>query len=70
MDLSPYPTLWKAEKLKSQATQIILQKDFYSVYLTHQLYIQPIVDGCKSSLFLVASAFHLLSYLIFFEFNS
>ena len=37
MNLSPYPNLCKAEKLKSQSTLRILQKDFYSVYLTHQL---------------------------------
>ena len=49
MDLSPYPNLRKAEKLKSQLTLRILQKDFYSVYLTHQLCIQQIVEGCKSS---------------------
>ena len=35
MNLSPYPNLSKAEKIKS--TLRILQKDFYSVYLTHQL---------------------------------
>ena len=70
MDLSPYPNLRKAEKLKSQSTLRILQKDFYSVYLTHQLCIQQIVEGCKSSLFLIASVFHLLLYLMFFAFNS
>ena len=37
MNLSPYPNLWKGEKLKSQSTLRILQKDFYSVYLTHPL---------------------------------
>ena len=37
MNLYPYPNLCKAEKLKSQWTLTILQKDFYSVYLTHQL---------------------------------
>ena len=37
MNLSPYPNLCKAEKIKS--TPRILQKYFYSVYLTHQLYI-------------------------------
>ena len=36
MNLSPYPNLCKAEKIKS--TPRILQKDFYSVYLTHQLW--------------------------------
>ena len=36
MNLSPYPNLCKAEKIKS--TLRILQKDFYSVYLTHQLW--------------------------------
>ena len=36
MNLSPYPNLRKAEKIKS--TLRILQEDFYSVYLTHQLY--------------------------------
>ena len=35
MNLSPYPNLYKAENIKS--TLRILQKDFYSVYLTHQL---------------------------------
>ena len=35
MNLSPYPNLCKAEQIKS--TLRILQKDFYSVYLTHQL---------------------------------
>ena len=38
MNLSPYPNLCKAEKLKSQSTLRILQKYFYSVYLTHQLW--------------------------------
>ena len=70
MGLSPYPSLRKAEKLKSQSTLRILQKGFYSVYLTHQLCIQQIVKGCKSSLFLIASVFHLLLYLMFFAFNS
>ena len=70
MDLSPYPNLGKVEKLKSQSTVRILQKDFYSVYLTHQLCIQQIVEGCKSSLFLMASIFHLLLYLMFIAFNS
>ena len=37
MNLSPYPNLWKAEKLKSQSALRILQTDFYSVYLTHYL---------------------------------
>ena len=37
MNLSPYPDLCKAEKLVSQSTLRILQKSFYSVYLTHQL---------------------------------
>ena len=37
MNLSPYPNFCKAEKLKFQSTLRILQKDFYSVYLTHQL---------------------------------
>ena len=37
MNLPPYPNLCKAEKLKSQSTLRILQRDFYSVYLTHQL---------------------------------
>ena len=32
-----YPNLCKAENLKSQSSLRILQKDFYSVYLTHQL---------------------------------
>ena len=36
MNLSPYPNLCKAEKIKS--TLRILQKDFYSVYLIHQLW--------------------------------
>ena len=35
MNLSPYPNLRKAEKIIS--TLRILQRDFYSVYLTHQL---------------------------------
>ena len=35
MNLSPYQNLRKAEKIKS--TLRILQTDFYSVYLTHQL---------------------------------
>ena len=69
LNLSPYPNLCKAEKLKSQSTLRILQKDFYSVYLTHQLCIQQIVEECKSSLVLIASVFHLL-YLMFFAFNS
>ena len=70
MDLSPYPNLRKAEMSKSQLTLRILQKDFYSVYLIHQLSIHQIVEGCKSSLFLTASIFHLLLYLMFFAFNS
>ena len=37
MNLSPYPDLCKAEKLKSQSTLRILQKYFYSIYLTHLL---------------------------------
>ena len=37
MNLSPYPNLCKVEKLKSQSILRILQKYFYSVYLTHQL---------------------------------
>ena len=32
MNLSPYPNLWKAEKIKS--TLWILQKNFDSAYLT------------------------------------
>ena len=40
MNLSPYPNLRKAVKLKSQSTLRILQKDFYSVYLTYQWCIQ------------------------------
>ena len=36
MNLSPCPNLCKAEKIKS--TLRISQKDFYSVYLTHQLW--------------------------------
>ena len=55
MDLSPYPNLCKAEKLESQWTLRNLQKDFYSVYLTHQSCIQQIVEGCESSLFLTIS---------------
>ena len=35
MNLSPYANLRKAEKIIS--TLRILQEDFYSVYLTHQL---------------------------------
>ena len=70
MNLSPYPNLRTAEKVKSQSTLRILQKDFYSVYLTHQLCIQQIVEGCKSSLFLIVSIFHLLLYLMVFAFNS
>ena len=35
MNLSQYPNLRKAEKITP--TLRILQKDFYSVYLTHQL---------------------------------
>ena len=35
MTLSPYPNLCKAEKIKS--TLKILQKNFYSAYLTNQL---------------------------------
>ena len=70
MNLSPYPNLRKAEKLKSQPTLRILQKDFSSVYLTHQLCMQQIVEECKSSLFLIASVFHLLLCLMFFAFNS
>ena len=69
MDLSPYPNLRKAEKLKSQSTLRISLKKFYSVYLIHQFCIQQIV-GCKSNLFLIASVFHLLLYLMFFAFNS
>ena len=34
MNLSPYPNLCKAEKIKS--TLRILQEDFYSDYLTDQ----------------------------------
>ena len=37
MNLSTYPNLCKAEKLKSQSALRMLQKDFYSVYLIHQL---------------------------------
>ena len=37
MNLSPCPNLCKTEKMKSQSTLRILQKDFYSVYLTHKL---------------------------------
>ena len=37
MNLPPYPNSCKAEKLKFQSTVRILQKEFYSVYLTHQL---------------------------------
>ena len=37
--LSTYPNLRKAEKLKSQSTQGILQKNFYSVFL-----IQPLCN--------------------------
>ena len=37
MNLSPYANLCKSEKLKSQSTLRILQKNFCSVYLTHQL---------------------------------
>ena len=51
MNLSPYPNLRKAVKLKSQSTLRILQKDFYSVYLTYQWCIQQIVERCKSILF-------------------
>ena len=36
MNLSPYTNICKAEKIKS--TLRILQKDFYSIYLTHQLW--------------------------------
>ena len=36
MNLSPYPNLCKAQKITSAPT--ILQKDFYSVYVTHQLW--------------------------------
>ena len=37
MNLSPFPNLRKAEEINS--TLRILQTDFYSVYLTHQLFI-------------------------------
>ena len=57
--------LMQSRKVKSQSTLRILQKGFYSVYLTHQLCTQQIVEGCKSSLFSIASVFHLLLYLIF-----
>ena len=70
VDLSPYPNLRKAEKLQPQSTLGILQKDFYSVYLTYQLCVQQIIEGCKSSLFLIASVFHLILYLMFFAFSS
>ena len=70
MNLSPYLNLCKAERLKSQSTLRILQKDFYSVYLTYQLCVQQIIEGCKSSLFLIASVFHLILYLMFFAFSS
>ena len=36
MNLSPYPNFCKAKKIKSNTR--ILQKHFYSVYLTHQLW--------------------------------
>ena len=54
MKFPPYPNLCKVEKIKSTLT--ILQKNFYSVYLTHQL----IANSGKSVynkafLFLIAS---------------
>ena len=69
MELPPYPNLRKAEKLKFQSTLRTLQKSFYSVYMTHELCIQQIVKGCKSSLFLIASIFHLLLHLMIFAFG-
>ena len=42
MNFSPYPNFCKTEKTKSQSTLpktlTILQRDFYTVYLTHQLH--------------------------------
>ena len=42
MNFSPYPNFCKSEEIKSQSTLPkalrILQRGFYSVYLTHQLY--------------------------------
>ena len=37
INLPPHSNLCKAEKLKSQSTQRILQKELYSVYFAHQL---------------------------------
>ena len=54
MNLSPYPNLSKAEKIKS--TTKILQKDFYSVYLTHQLWHKSRKSvSSKVIIFLIAS---------------
>ena len=47
MNLSPYPNLCKAEKIKS--TPRILQKDIYSAYLTQ------IVERMCTVKFLIAS---------------
>ena len=43
MNLSPYPNFWKVEKIKLQSNlskvlrkpKFVIQKGFYSVYLTH-----------------------------------
>ena len=54
MDLSPDPNLCKAEKLKSQSAQRILQKKFlFSLFDTSGM--QQIVERCKSILFLIPS---------------
>ena len=49
MNLSPCPNLFKAEKVKS--TLRMLQKDFYSVYLTHQFVSQIVERVCTVKLF-------------------
>ena len=56
MNLSPYPNFCKTEKIKS--TPRILQKDFYLVYLTHQLW--HIVERVYSNviLFFIASEWY------------
>ena len=47
MNLPPYPNLCKAKKKKKETTPRILQKDFYSVYFTHQLwhFLSPFTYG-------------------------
>ena len=56
MNLSQYPNLCKAEKIKS--TLRILLKGFYLVYLTHQIMTQIVERMCTVK-FLIASDWRL-----------